>query len=249
MKTCIDEKKIGRLKNPILIVGLPGIGLIGRVAVKYMIDKLKAKHIATLYSNHFPPQVLMMNDGTMKLFENHFYLYRGKKRDILFLVGDIQPTTSIGQFEVADEIVKFMVKYRVKEVITIGGFSTGKLDNPGRIFGVVTSKSFKKDLKKLGIVFGVAQGSIVGMAGILPALASREGIKGICLLGETHGGFVDAGAAEKIVNILSKYIGFKIDMSELKKAAAEGEEIIKKIEEEIKKEISKQSGKELTYIR
>jgi putative transposase len=40
----VDEiSKIPELKNPILIEGLPGIGNVGKIAVDFMIDELKAK--------------------------------------------------------------------------------------------------------------------------------------------------------------------------------------------------------------
>ncbi len=45
-----------RLKKPVLIVGLPGVGMVGRVTAKYLIDKLKGERFADLFSQHFPPQ-------------------------------------------------------------------------------------------------------------------------------------------------------------------------------------------------
>ena len=54
-KTLIKEKgKVAKLKNPVMVTGLPGIGLIGQVAAKYLIKKLKGEKIAEIYSPHFP---------------------------------------------------------------------------------------------------------------------------------------------------------------------------------------------------
>jgi len=42
-------KKMPKLKKPILIEGLPGIGNVGKVAVDFMIDELKAKKLFDIF--------------------------------------------------------------------------------------------------------------------------------------------------------------------------------------------------------
>jgi len=49
--------KIPKLKNPILIEGLPGIGNVGKLAVEHLIDSIGATKFAEIYSKDFPPQV------------------------------------------------------------------------------------------------------------------------------------------------------------------------------------------------
>ncbi|HEC95900.1 MAG TPA: proteasome assembly chaperone family protein, partial [Euryarchaeota archaeon] len=56
METFIVEKDKPKLKNSILIEGLPGVGLVGKIAVDYMISELKAKKFADLYSPYMPHQ-------------------------------------------------------------------------------------------------------------------------------------------------------------------------------------------------
>ena len=56
--TIIELGKI-KLKNGIMLTGLPGIGLIGRVVGRYLVEELKAKKVADMYSPHFPHQVIM----------------------------------------------------------------------------------------------------------------------------------------------------------------------------------------------
>ena len=53
-ETFIKELAKVELKNPILIEGLPGLGLVGRIATRYLIKQLKAERSAYLYSPHFP---------------------------------------------------------------------------------------------------------------------------------------------------------------------------------------------------
>ena len=49
-ETIIKELKKVELKNPILVEGFPGLGMVGSIATKYLVKKLNAKKIAFLYS-------------------------------------------------------------------------------------------------------------------------------------------------------------------------------------------------------
>lgn len=248
----IEREKLGKLRNPVLIIGLPGIGLIGQVVSKYMAKELKAKRIAALYSPHFPHQILMTKKGMMRLIRNTFYLYRGKKRDLIILVGDIQAMSSQGQYEVAGKILDYVAELGVKKVITVGGYSAGSMVEQRKIFGVVTNKDRIPKLEKYGIIFGETKGSIVGAAGLIPSIAALRNMEGICLLGETHGGYVDTTAAREIVKLLAKYFDIKISLKRIDERAKKSEKIIKKLEDEIKKNLETafgQQGQTVSYIR
>jgi uncharacterized protein (TIGR00162 family) len=250
-KTIIVEKeKVKKLKNPVLIIGLPGIGLIGQVVGRYVVKELKAKRIANLYSPHFPHQVFMTKKGGMRLIKNSFYLYKGKKRDLVILVGDVQALNSQGQYEVAGYILDYAKKLGIKQLITVGGYSTGKIKEKRNIYAVTTSEKTREKLKKYSVLFGVAKGSIVGAAGLIPALGKILNIEGICLMGETHGGYVDTPAAREIIKVLSSYLGIQISLRRIDQRAKESEKILKKIENEIKKSMEVDLGKQpVSYIR
>ena len=247
-ETTIIEKKKVRLKNGVLITGLPGIGLVGRVACRYIVKKLKAEKIADLYSPYFPHQVLMNRVGGMRMLKNSFYLSKVGKRPFVIMLGDVQALTPEGQYELAGKVIEYAKKIGINEIITIGGYSTGKVAEKKRVFGAGNNKKMIEKFKKIGVVFGEARGSIIGIAGVLPAVAGLHKINGICLMGETHGGYVDAASAKKVVELLSKYLAFKINLEELEKVAKEGEAAIKQIEEEVKKYMGG-NQKEISYIR
>ncbi len=247
----VENVKLKKLRKPVLIVGLPGIGLIGQVVGRYMTKELNATKVATLYSPHFPHQVFMTSKGGIRLIKNSFYHYRGKKRDVIILVGDVQALSSQGQYEVAGKILEYCKKNKIKELIAVGGYSTGKITDSRRIFAVTTKKEARKRLKKYGAIFGEAKGSIVGAAGLIPALGRIEDIDGICLMGETHGGYVDTLAAREIVKLLSVYLDVKISLKRIDERAKKSEKILKKIEEEIKKSVETgfEAKKSVSYIR
>lgn len=250
--------KIPKLHNPILIEGLPGIGFVGKLTAEALIDDLKAEKIAELYSHRFPHQVLINKDGTIKMLTNEIYLYRRKNgSDLLILVGDVQPVSPEAQHEVMNVILDFFEEMGGKTIFTLGGYSVGKILDHPRVFGSVTDRKMINFLKKKGVVFGVAEGSIVGAAGLLLGLGKLRGMNGVCLMGETHGNYVDHKAAKRVLEILSDILDLDVDVTSLEKKAKESEEIIKKLEEESKKveasisptPFTPKKPDELTYIR
>jgi len=227
-----------KLRNPVLIEGLPGVGNIGRVAVGYLVEQLGAKKFAQLYSRHFFPFVVLHDRNQVHLLKNEFYYYKAKKkgqRDIIFLVGDCQSLDPKGHYEVMEKVLDFAEKFGVKEIFTIGGIATGEAEKNPKALGAVTDKELVVKYQKFGIEFSAGDkiGYIVGAAGLLLGLGKERGLKGVCLLGETSGFPIvtDPRGAEIVLNSLTKILGIKIDMSKLDQKVKEMEEFIKKVED------------------
>jgi hypothetical protein len=251
-----------KLKNPLLISGLPGVGNIGRVGVGYLISELHAKKLATLYSEWFFPFVMLHDKYKIHLLKNEFHYYQAKKpgqRDLVFLVGDCQSLTPQGHYEVIDKILDFIEKLGVKEIITVGGLATGELETSKKIIGSVTDEKIMKKYVKHDIDFkaGEKVGYIVGAAGLLLGLGKERGIDGMCLLGQTSGFPIvtDPKAADAVLKVLVGILGLKIDMGKLDKKVEEMEDFIKKIEGlqrkaimELNKPTKGATGEELRYI-
>ena len=73
-------KKLPSLNSPNLICGFPGTGLVGKLAVDYLIKELNAIHMADIFSCYFSPQVIIQSDGTTSIVKNS--LYYVKSNDI-----------------------------------------------------------------------------------------------------------------------------------------------------------------------
>jgi len=227
-----------KLKNAILIEGLPGVGNIGRVAAGYLVEELKAKKFAELYSEWFFPFVMLQKKYQVHLLKNEFYYHKAKKkgqRDIVLLVGDCQSLSPQGHYEVSEKILDFAEKIGVTEIITIGGLTTGELDGKVRkVIGAVTDDKVMQKYKKFDIDFdaGDRVGYIVGAVGLLLGLWKQRDKKGICLLGQTTGFPIvtDPKAAENVLEVLTKMLSIKIDMKKLEKKVKEMENFIKKVE-------------------
>ncbi len=253
IKNEIKLLKKPRLKKPVLIEGLPGFGLVGRLAAEHLVKQLKAVKFAEFYSPGFPPQVKILPDGTVSMHKAEFYYSKQKKKDLIILLGDDQAATIEWQYSVCGDIIEFARKNNTSMIITLGGYGVRGIPKKPRVFGAATDKSLIKTFSKHGALFGKVGGDIIGAAGLLIGIGALRGIPGVCLMGETHGSYVDPKAASSVLKVLTSYLGLKISFKELDEKAKEIEKMIKRIEEVQKTQqatIPKPPSHEpLTYIR
>lgn len=226
-KTVINELKKVELKNPILIEGLPGLGMVGSIATQYLANQLKAQKIATLYSPHFPYHVIVDKKGGARLLRGEFYFLKNEtgKNDLIFLTGDSQAQTIEGQFEVANIILDFAEKNKVKTIITIGGYRNEVEDSP-KVVAVSTNPTLFKKALKAKAISSDSGTPIVGTAGLLIGLAKFRKIDAICLLGETRGYLPDPKTAKRVIEILQRILKVKVDLKDLDKEIERSKEIL-----------------------
>ena len=225
-----------KLKNPILIEGLPGIGNVGKLAVEHLIDSIKATKFAELYCKDFPPQVFINTDGTTELVKNEFYYWKAKEktqRDLILLTGDYQGLSSQGQYELCEKILDIAEEFKVKELYTLGGYGLGQDISSPKVLCAATNKNLIKNIKKQGAIFKKNEpgGGIVGASGLLLGLGKIRGFEGVCLMGETPGYLVDPKSAKAVLNIIMNITNLKVNLSALEKKAKEIEQIAQQLKE------------------
>lgn len=262
MATKIIELEKPKLKNPLFIEGLPGIGHVGRIAAGFLVEELKAKKMAELISSHFMHYVLLHQSSSVHMLKNELYYWKAKganQRDLIILIGDSQSIDSEGHYEIANEVLSFVKKMGTKEMITLAGFGIGESKEKPRVIGAVSDMDVIKRYKKFDIDFdaGSKIGTIVGASGLFLGLGKYYDIDGVCLLGETAGYPIlpDPKAAEAILKVLSSILNVKLDFGKLEKRVKEMEEFIKKIEDMQRKTLAhltargdKPEGDDLKYI-
>ncbi len=232
-KTTVNVLSKPKLKAPVLIEGLPGMGYVGKLAAEHLLEELHAKKFAELCSPHFPHHVVVEANGTLRPLRNEFYWARTDGKDVVILVGDVQPISSEGHYEVVKSILDFVEQFNVKQLFTLGGYATGKYSRAKpRVVGV-GDPALLKEFRTHGVVVEEGGGPIIGAAGLLLGLGRLRGLRGICLLGETHGMMVDHRAAQAVLEVLVGVLGIRVDMGALERRAKETERTLDRIRREV----------------
>jgi uncharacterized protein (TIGR00162 family) len=221
------------LRNPVFIEGLPGIGNVGKLAAEHLKDELKAKKFAEIFSKYFPPQVLVGEDGLIKLVNNelHYVKRENSAPDLILLVGDYQGLTPEGQYELSDFILQEMAELGVKKVFTLGGYGMGRMITKPRVLGAATDDKLIKEMEGYGVVFarGEPGAGIVGASGLLLGLGTMYGMESVCLMGETSGYFVDPKSAQAVLEVLTKALDIEVSFAELETKAKQIDQITSKL--------------------
>ena len=183
-----------QLDDPIFIEGLTGLGNVGMIAARHLIESTEAKVFAELYAPYFPDYVVVNKDGTCRPPRYRFYAAKTEKKHFIILTGDAQPSMedSLAHYDICDEILNFVEKYGVKFIVTMGGVATSKPESEIYV-AATSSKLAQKQLDKGTKIYG--EGRIIGATGLLLGLAKKRGWKGICLLGATTGFGAERGVA------------------------------------------------------
>lgn len=231
----LEHKKV-KLRNPLLVVGLPGVGFVSKMAVDSLVKELKAEKIGTLYSPHFPNQVLALKSGKLKSFSMKFYVKKLAKRDLVLLKGDLQPITVEGQHEVSSAVLRYFASLGGTDVVAMAGYAVQSSGKEPSVYGYFTSKRLFEEFKKLGVKQSKFIVPIVGMAGLLPTIAKVYGLNGACLLVETSGAAIDSTGAKQLTLLLGKWLAEKLPSTTLEARAKKAQTMLRKIEEQARKE-------------
>lgn len=247
-----DITEMPELTDAVFIEGLPGVGNVGKLAADHLIEELGATKFGTITSKYFPPQVLVLGDGTIRLVNNELYYWKAQhegQRDLIILIGDYQGLTADGQYVLVDAILDVLAKLNVKTIFTLGGYGTGKMLEKPRVLGAATDRNLVKELKKRGVVFRKNEpgGGIVGASGLFLGLGLRRGMGGICLMGETSGYLVDPKSAQSVLEILSDLLALKVDFSDLENRAEQMDKLAQQLRD-LERAAENPSDEDLRYI-
>jgi len=192
-----------KLKSPILVCGLPGIGNIGKIVATLMVEFSQAKLFAELYSPSFPDYVLIDEEGVCHPPRYEFYTSKMGTKDLIILTGDAQPSAedTPAHYVVCGRALDLATDYGCRFIMTIGGAPSPQGDK--EIYVAATSQKIAMNFVKKGAII-YERGRIIGASGLLLGLARERGLEGVCLLGSTPGLATDRESAFYVYKFLTK---------------------------------------------
>ena len=204
-----------KLRNPVLIEGLPGIGFVANIATLHLIRELKAERFAEIHSSAFQDLAVTTEEGRTRSPLNELYFSRGKdgERDFVIWYGNTQALTTGGQYELCGRVLDIAKELECKYVITLGGFRQEEVKSPPQIYCAASDQETLQQVLALGPKIMVGQ--VFGIAGIMVGLARLRGVKSFSLLVDTLGTFPDAEATRAVLAVLNRFLGMNVDLSKL----------------------------------
>ena len=245
------EKKELKLKDGVIIVGLPGVGNVGKAALDFILDNLKLKPRGHMFFPFFPNLVLVRRDNFVEV--PHMKVYGDEKRNVGFFVSPFQPAEEGRSFEFSMNIINVAKKIGAKTIITTGGFAKERINSKPKSYFICSNKKSYEGWGKKLVSLGVDEkaagkiGTIVGASGLVLGLSSRQGLDSFTILVETgiDPSEVDFKSARALAEILDKLLGLKVDIKDFDKKMKERMKLMKKektIDPELARLIQREAG-------
>ncbi len=233
MKLVLTKKP----KNVTIVEGFPGFGLIGTIAVEFLLDHLETEKIGIIEMDEVPAMIAIHQNKVIEPVSLHY-----NKKYNLVLVHAINIGKNTG-WKLAEMIEELAKELSAKEVISLEGVGS---PNPGsKVFYYATyDGSLAKKLS--GIASPLSEGIIVGVTGALLARSLKVPV--VAFFAEAQSGLPDSKAAAEIIKALDAYTGLQVDPKPLLQQAKEFEQKLKGILEKSGKAEELQEEKRENYF-
>ena len=222
MSTYIHKKADVKVaKNAVIIQGLPGMALIGKIAVNFLIKEFNAIEIARVYSSFFPPVVQIdSKTGIGRLSRMEVHVITSTTPNLILLTGDAQPH-DIGIIQVLNNVLDYLVEFQADTLICLGGLRAHE-DGP-ELAGFGYDEETTNWLQEHNISL-LKGGEVTGAVGVLSALAAERNMRSFGLLGKLTLAGTDPIASKNILEKIGELYNLKLDLVNLESSIKEAQE-------------------------
>lgn len=216
------------IEEAVCVHALPDITEVGALAVKKLVKVLNAEKIIEVEFTDMPPMVIVEN-GVVRPPQIQIYAWSSPNggRSLLLVTGDDQPMTAPGIYALSDQIAKLIADFKVKFLITLGGYLSDCENGERRVYFTSTGELKLPEMEKLE---RMPKGEIVGANGLVPVIAKEKyGIDGMILLSKVDSkvavtGKTDVEATNMLLRTLKNYLDLPIEGEEIEEEAEETRE-------------------------
>lgn len=211
-------------QNPTLVVGFPGIGLIGNIASRHIIDQLDMRQVGVMESDMFPP-VAMLQEGIIRM---PIRIYENPTHNLMVIVSDIAIPIQLSN-KVGRKIVDWAQSLGAREIISIAGIETGSQQQ--RVFSAATTQEELDRVKDTTEVF--QRGTVSGISGSVMTECATQDLPCLCLMGESTSQAPDPRAAAKVIEIIASLYDITVETEPLLEQAEQIEAQLQNLSEQV----------------
>ena len=219
------------LESPTLVEGLPGVGLVGKIATDHLVETLDMTRYASVSCEGLPK--LGVYAAGERDVRPPVRLYADEESNLLALQSDV-PVSPQAAPEFADCITGWLAAEDVTPIYC-SGYASEERSTPPDLFGVATGGAGDR-LDDLEIATPDEHGAISGPTGALVAAASERDLPGYGIVVESNPQFPDPEAARVLIQDgIAPLADIEVDTEALVEQAEDvqerREELAKKLQE------------------
>lgn len=226
----------------------PSAGAAPTIAVNYLVESLKPVKIAEVRSLHFP-HVSLVSEGVAAQPKIELYMHEDSKVKLLLIMRNFMIDSNEGGYLIADKLHQFLIEKGALNYYLLAGLRiTGER-------GVYVASADPNDAK----VFIESGARVIKNLENLPAdrLSSyllffyiKRTKKAWLLVTEVVPYFPDPVAARDLLQVLSKALGFTVNLEKLEQEIEKQKAILEEFQKDYEKMLheKRKRGKEPFYI-
>ncbi|WP_122088542.1 proteasome assembly chaperone family protein [Halalkalicoccus subterraneus] len=228
------------LDEPFLVEGLPGVGLVGKIATDHLVETYSMSHYASVYCEGLPKIGVYLDDDDE--LKPPVRLYADPERDLLALQSEV-PVSGSGAPEFAACVTGWLEERGVTPLY-LSGRPAEKEGTP-EVYGVATGTG-SEHLDQAGIVPPGETGFISGPTGALLNRAIETDLDGVGLIVESDLQFPDPEAARALIQAgIGPILDIDVDVGRLVEQA----ETIREQREQLAQRMQEIEGDESTQAQ
>lgn len=205
------------LNAPTMIEGLPGVGLVGKIATDHVIDQFDMDYYAGVRCDGIP-DLGVYHDGSREVLPP-VRLYVDEERDLLALRSDV-PVSSEAATEFADCVTSWLADEGATPLY-VSGLPAEKDGEVPSLYAVATGDAGPR-LDEADLDPPAETGAVSGPTGALLARASETDLDGAGLVVESDPQFPDPEAARVVVKRgFEPVVGVDVEVDALVERAEE----------------------------
>ena len=185
-----NDIKEEEFKDPICILGMPGIADVGKFAIDSLIGQLDAQNFMDFIFDDYPAGAIV-DDSLLSAPKAEILFWKDPsyRRDILLITADAQSLTPKGIYRISNFLTEIIYQCNIKLIIALGAYpvNSRKIDQKiPKIYASSTNRELLDNFLSKNNCEKIQKGVIIGANGLIPTLAkARFNIDGIVLLAET----------------------------------------------------------------
>jgi len=202
-------------KKPVVISGLPDVGLVGLLAASEMISSLKLNEVGAIESDLLPPMIVLhagVPKSPVRVFAD---------KSLVVIISETAIPVPLLR-PLANGLVDWALRKGAELMLSLGGMAVANrqdIDAP-KVFAALSEMALEPRLK--GAAEILEEGYIVGAYGLMLRKCTEVSLPAITLLTQAYYNYPDPVAAAAALNTVNKILDLNVDVSGLLRR---GEEI------------------------
>ena len=205
------------------IEGFPGIGLVGPMAISYIIDKMSLEYVGYMESTDFPPLISVHDTRPMPPIR----VYVSQKYKIVTIFAEFAVPLEL-VYDMTNAVYGFITDNKISGIFSISGIPV--LSSTGMNSAMVVAS--RDNELKLALKVGlkpIKEGVATGITALLLKRSALDGFPDTSIMVPLDQNMANPKYAKVAIEALNSLLGLGIDTEELTKEAKEMEEKLKEL--------------------